>query len=589
MTQLMPRVMLLLLLAATALLLCPLQSAAAAGVSPKHRVGLRVTFRAFCPACQWFVGDPLLELIRNEDFRNIVDLKLLPAAGMTEQNGAFDCEGGEEECDGHRWEACVIDKDRDDVVKYLGGIACIEGDESGELGEWTTKIDNCFTPEERAVLKDCYEKKSMALLTNMIRNERVSEVGWMPYTVVNERVLGSASRGVGLDELQQSVCAEYKGPKSFYPEACVKLHGEQQEFAPEEADADAAAPAAPTQVPAAATPAALPARDEAANNEPAPAQPAPNADVVDTRAKGDDDPANKVRVEVYWRAFCPGCMYFITKPLLMLLRDEQFRDIVDFRPVPAAGTFLDAKGNFMCNKGMLECVGHKWLSCVIDQFPDLGEQIEHLACMENRDNKGSSWDSIVAKCFKTEDTRRALKQCFDTRSSALLKRHIAQREKVDVHWMPYVLVNGAPVGDARHGIGFKQLQEEVCKAYSGSAEMRPVACLPKRLRNEDGEEDEPPKQGDQAVRPCPQKKEGGGGAKYEDAPGAGLRRPRDADADAAAAADARPARVFTEQDARASKKTDGGFSVRSLLFPLACFVIVAFVARQLSGDHKKNA
>ncbi|GLE05509.1 hypothetical protein PINS_up014532 [Pythium insidiosum] len=585
MTQLMSRAMrLLIVVAATLLLLSPWRSASAAGVSLKHRVSLRVTFRAFCPACQWFVGDPLLELIRNEDFRNVVDLKLLPAAGMTEQNGVFECEGGEEECDGHRWEVCVIEKDRDDVVKYLGGIACIEGDESGELGEWTTKIDNCFTPEERVVLKECYEKKSVALLRNIIQTEKVSEVGWMPYTVVNERVLGSASRGVGLDELQQNVCAEYKGPKSFYPEACVKLNGEQREFAPEEVN-DAPAPVAPTNVPIAATPAALAARDKKENNEPAPAQPAPNADVADTAVKGDDDPANKVRVEVYWRAFCPGCMYFITKPLLMLLRDEQFRDIVDFRPVPAAGTFLDAKGNFMCNKGMLECVGHKWLSCVIDEFPDLGEQIEHLACMENRDNKGSSWDTIVAKCFKTEDTRRSLKQCFDTRSSALLKRHIAAREKVDVQWMPYVLVNGAPVGDARHGIGFKQLQEEVCKAYSGSAEMRPVACLPKRLRNEDGEEEEPPKQGDGAVRPCPQKKEGGGGAKYEDAPGAGLRRPRDA---AAAADDARPARVFTEQDVR-GRKSDSGFSVRSLLFPLACFVIVALVARQLSGDHKKNA
>lgn len=42
---------------------------------------------------------------------------------MTEKDGAIECESGSLECTGHRWQACVIDKDRDDVVKYLGTIA----------------------------------------------------------------------------------------------------------------------------------------------------------------------------------------------------------------------------------------------------------------------------------------------------------------------------------------------------------------------------------------------------------------------------------------------------------------------------------
>lgn len=42
---------------------------------------------------------------------------------MTEKNGDLKCEGGKLECSGHRVQACVIDKDRDDVVKYLGNIA----------------------------------------------------------------------------------------------------------------------------------------------------------------------------------------------------------------------------------------------------------------------------------------------------------------------------------------------------------------------------------------------------------------------------------------------------------------------------------
>lgn len=42
---------------------------------------------------------------------------------MTEKNGELKCEGGKLECSGHRVQACVIDKDRNDVVKYLGNIA----------------------------------------------------------------------------------------------------------------------------------------------------------------------------------------------------------------------------------------------------------------------------------------------------------------------------------------------------------------------------------------------------------------------------------------------------------------------------------
>jgi hypothetical protein len=61
--------------------------------------------------------------------------------------------------------------------------------------------------------------------------------------------------------------------------------------------------------------------------------------------------------------------------------------------------------------------------------------------------------------------------CIEKRSSDLLKAHVKKKEKVKVQWMPYVLLNGAPLGDAKHGITFKQLQEEVCKAYKGSEEV----------------------------------------------------------------------------------------------------------------------
>lgn len=42
---------------------------------------------------------------------------------MSEDRGDLQCEGGSLECTGHRLEVCLMDKDRDDVVKYLGNVA----------------------------------------------------------------------------------------------------------------------------------------------------------------------------------------------------------------------------------------------------------------------------------------------------------------------------------------------------------------------------------------------------------------------------------------------------------------------------------
>lgn len=42
---------------------------------------------------------------------------------MWEEKGELMCDNGPLECTGHRLQACLIDKDRDDVSKYLGNIA----------------------------------------------------------------------------------------------------------------------------------------------------------------------------------------------------------------------------------------------------------------------------------------------------------------------------------------------------------------------------------------------------------------------------------------------------------------------------------
>jgi interferon gamma-inducible protein 30 len=294
----------------------------------------------------------------------------------------------------------------------------------------------------------------------------------------------------------------------------------------------------------------------------------------------------KVRLDVFWRAFCPGCMAFINTPLLKLLRDEQFRDVIDFRPVPAAGTSLDSSGNFVCSMGMVECIGHKWMSCAIDLFPKVDELIEYLACLESKDNKGVTWTFVVNKCFPGENAKK-MQTCYDTRSDDLLKKHVAQREKVDVLWVPYVVINGAPIGDARHGIGYKQLSDEVCKGYTGPVENRPSGCQSKRLRTDD-EKAETIKEtaSNPVIKPCLPKKDAKdknkatAAAVDDDAPGIGARIDFDLpEANAFAAT----------QDGVDADVEATSFGLQSLMLPGICFVVVGVIAFRYSGDHKKYA
>ncbi|KAG7391729.1 Gamma interferon inducible lysosomal thiol reductase (GILT) [Phytophthora pseudosyringae] len=574
-----------------------LAASASPGVSQQHRVNLRVFFRAFCPACQWFVGDPLLELVRTEEYRNIVDLTLIPAAGMQEkQDGAITCEAGPLECTGHRWQVCVLDKDRGDVVKYLGTIACIEGDESGQAGDWNTKMKNCLTDEERVVVKECFDNRSKDLLVQMIREERSGSVPWMPYTIVKQKVLGSATEGVPLNMLKTSICSAYTGPKSFYPAECVKLVGEQKEFAPEETVVDkgdkplvaagenSQAPIAPVKT-AVSTGVQIPVKADAVEGgdgdivvdmKEEQATPAP-ADVPSTTVA-----AGKVQLDMYWRAFCPGCMSFITRPLLSLIRNKEFQEIIDFGPVPAAGTSFDAKGNFVCTAGMVECLGHKWLSCAVEEFHQIGELVERIACMESKDNKGMTWSFIINRCFEG-DAHTKMKTCYDTKSDDLLRKNVAKRQALRVPWVPYVILNGTPLGDSSHGIGLKQLMDAVCKAYSGPKNLWPAACQPKRLRDE-AETKAPTDDG--VVKPCAPKKKDTGNTdrQYDDPPGIGKPLPSDPEAKTVTEFEAKVIGGKQVDDEESSSAT-----MTAVVLPGVCFVGLVFIALRLSRDHKKDA
>lgn len=44
---------------------------------------------------------------------------------------------------------------------------CLEGDESGRPGDWSEKMKNCLTPEEREVVDKCFKTKADDLLRDV--------------------------------------------------------------------------------------------------------------------------------------------------------------------------------------------------------------------------------------------------------------------------------------------------------------------------------------------------------------------------------------------------------------------------------------
>ncbi|CAH0484353.1 unnamed protein product [Peronospora farinosa] len=568
----------------------PSLAAVSTSVDQQYRVNLRVTFRAFCPACQWYIEDPLLKLIGTQEYRDIIDLTLLPTAGMTEEpDGTITCEAGSLECTGHRWQVCVLHKNRDDIVKYLGTIVCIEGDESGQIGDWATKMNNCVAEEERVATKECFDHKSKDLLLNMIREEQSGSIPWMPYTVVNHKVIGSATKGVSLKMLKTNICLAYTGPKTFYPAECVKLVGEQKKFAPEDTvtekgDNPLVAPEGKPQGIIALAKEAINTEIESSVIEGGDGKDMENVAVpapafVPATAKK----SGKVQMELYWRAFCPGCTFFITKQLLSLIRDKEFQEIIDFHPVPAAGMSYDAKGKFVCAAGRVECLGHKWLSCAVEEFQQIGELVEHIACMESKDNKGMTWSSVMNRCFDGEALTK-MKTCYGSKSVELLQKNVAKMQALRISWLPYVLINGVPLGTAKRGISLKQLMDAVCKAYSGPQNLWPASCQPKRLR-EEATEPEPPAEKEDAVKPCTPKEKDADttGAQHVDIPGIGKALPSEP-----------VAKTITKFEAKVvgGKEADDeevSATFIAIILPGVCFVGLLVVALRLTRDHKKDA
>ncbi|KDO22444.1 hypothetical protein SPRG_12725 [Saprolegnia parasitica CBS 223.65] len=478
---------------------------AAAALDKAQRVPISVIFRAYCPACQWYIGDPLIKLISDPAFRAITELSLNPAAGMTETDAGFDCTGGPSECEGHRWFACILDKDKDSVETYMKHMAARDGSDT-----WQSRLEFCYPdPVAIAALRKCKTEDSTRLLRQLTKEAQALDLGWMPYTIVKGGVVGDVTKGVMLKDLKLAVCNAYSGPDKYLPIECYGLLGR------------------PTPA-VASTTVVVPAALAAATSSPLTTQP-PTTTALPTTLPA----AAKIQLQVVWRAFCPACKWYLNDPLLRVLQDPEFTDILTFKPYPSGST-TGTNGAFSCTGGPSECMGHRYMSCAIHLYPVVAEQAKHLACMEDEKKPRGAWDKIVSMCFRGPAIAQ-MKACYQKDSAKLLEKFIETTNTVDTPWLPHTTVDGTILGSPTEGVSYDMLTLGICNAYKGPRSKRPRACPPLAAdvlttvppttttvrpavaADTDDEEDD---KKDAPVRPCINREKG---FVYEDAPDIGKR------------------------------------------------------------------
>ncbi|ETV96251.1 hypothetical protein, variant 1 [Aphanomyces invadans] len=387
--------------------------AAVAAVEGDYRMPVKVIFRAFCSACKWFISDPIFMLLQDDEFRAVTDIQYVPAAAMTETaTGGVTCYGGKEECEGHLWMACILDRFK--TSPKITGIhmACFESDESGYT--WQGKVAYCFSDAaDVAALTECKANQALPLLRELMVVAKANEGPWQPYTIVDDIVLGSATVGVSLDMVKDEICRHFNGPAELLPAYCMNVAGVVLRTPP---------PVTATDPPA----------------------------------------AEKVTVQVVWRAYCPACQWFFSHPFYQVLSDAAFQAIVDIELYPSGSTKETSPGVFTCTGGASECAGHLYMSCALRLFPQLHDVAANFKCMEE---SSDTWDRRMAACFSGPGLEK-IKACFGSdESKRYLHDYVAVTSTMDTPWMPYIKVNGKVQGTATTGVGYDMLTKAICDAY----------------------------------------------------------------------------------------------------------------------------
>lgn len=190
-----------------------------------RKLKLTLLYEALCPGCQTMITGVLYPQIYR-DFKDYVDIELVPFGNARIENGTIICQHGDDECTINRFESCVIDsmKGSNAALPY---IYCLEQQLEAAV------------PFKKAVLK-CYRKLGVPKaiqnsISTCVKNgtgdrlqleaaKRTADIypdkhDHVPWMLFNNASLSRAQ--VLQDSLPSAICEWYSGDR--LPPQCKRM------------------------------------------------------------------------------------------------------------------------------------------------------------------------------------------------------------------------------------------------------------------------------------------------------------------------------------------------------------------------------
>ncbi|KAL5719366.1 hypothetical protein ACHQM5_012155 [Ranunculus cassubicifolius] len=196
--------------------------------------------------------------------------------------------------------------------------------------------------------------------------------------------------------------------------------------------------------------------------------------------------SERVRVDYYYEALCPGCADFLVNSLSKIFTN-QLISIINLHLVPYGNARLGGpdKKTIICQHGAKECFLNTVEGCAIHVWDDVNKHFPFIRCMEEflmTRKVTTGWES----CFEeTGLDPKPVKDCYNgPRGYKVQMRYAKEMGNLTPHpqFVPWVVVDGKPLRE-----DYVNFMVYVCNAYKGTPVPQACKTLPLQFTAEKDE------------------------------------------------------------------------------------------------------
>eukprot|EP00441_Pelagodinium_beii_P034220 CAMPEP_0197649052 /NCGR_PEP_ID=MMETSP1338-20131121/28121_1 /TAXON_ID=43686 ORGANISM="Pelagodinium beii, Strain RCC1491" /NCGR_SAMPLE_ID=MMETSP1338 /ASSEMBLY_ACC=CAM_ASM_000754 /LENGTH=250 /DNA_ID=CAMNT_0043223153 /DNA_START=73 /DNA_END=825 /DNA_ORIENTATION=+ len=175
--------------------------------------------------------------------------------------------------------------------------------------------------------------------------------------------------------------------------------------------------------------------------------------------------ADLVKIQVYYEALCPACLWFFEHGMKPLLEKKGLQDVANFEFVPY-GNSVTTGSTVTCQHGDKECQLDNLHACATKNLPQKDLPV-FLTCAMGHGPSKTPQDVLSAcghadkiqSCFGNGQTQEAISMGIEFGKAT---------ETAGQEYTPYIKLNGA-----HSKLAEADLVQAVCSAYTGTP---PEAC-----------------------------------------------------------------------------------------------------------------